>query len=64
MDTGKPRRIWKRVRFWGGVLLVLVVGVGILGYVTYRKAMGPPPTPPGRHIGLMSIWSELTTETK
>ena len=46
--SDKRKRIWKRVRFWGGVLLVVVVGIGILAYVTHRKSLGPPPTPPGR----------------
>ena len=46
--VGRRKRIWKRLRFWSGVLLVVVVGIGILAWVTYRKAMGPPPTPPGK----------------
>ena len=41
-------KLWKRLRFWGGIFLVVVVGISILAYVTYRKALGPPPTPPGK----------------
>ena len=48
MDTERRKRRWKRLRFWGSILLVVVVGIGVLAYVTYRKAMGPPPTPPGK----------------
>ena len=44
----KRNRVWKRLRFWGSIFLIVVVGIGILAYVTYRKALVPPPTPPGK----------------
>lgn len=50
MSSESRKRIWKRVRFWGGMVL-LVVGIGVLLYVTYRKSLGPPPkwiTPTGK----------------
>ena len=48
MMSDRRKRRWERLRLWGGMFLVVVVGIGILAYVTYRKALGPPPTPPGK----------------
>ena len=48
MTSEKPKRTWKRLRFWGGIFLIVILSVGILAYVTYRKSLGPPPTPPGK----------------
>ena len=48
MNAARRNRTWKRLRFWGGIFLVVIVGIGILAYITYRKALGPPPTPPGK----------------
>ncbi len=36
------------MRFWGGIFLLVVVGIGVLFWRSYRKAMGPPPTRPGK----------------
>jgi hypothetical protein len=44
-----PRQaIWKRVRCWSGMVLVVVVGIGGLLYWSYRRSLGPPPTPPAK----------------
>ncbi len=48
MTADRRKRISRRLRFWGGMALLAVVGVGVLFWHSYRKAMGPPPTPPGK----------------
>ncbi len=48
MMTGDRKRIWKRLRFWGGILLLAVFGFGGIMYWSYRKSLGPPATPPGK----------------
>ena len=44
MISDRRKRIWKRVRLWGGMVLLVVVGIGLLCWHSYRKAMGLPPT--------------------
>ncbi len=49
--SGKGRRrmrIWKKIRFRGGMVLLVMVGIGVLSWHSYRKAMGPPATPRGK----------------
>ena len=48
MDPDRRKGIWKRLRFWGVLFLLVVVGIGVLCWHSYRKAMGPPPTHPGK----------------
>jgi hypothetical protein len=48
MNSDRGKTIWKRVRFWGGVFLIIVVGIALLFWHSYRKSLGPPPTPPGK----------------
>ena len=48
MKSDRRKRIWKGLGFWGSFFLFVLVGIGVLFWHSYRKSLGPPPTPPGK----------------